>query len=258
MFNKQLRKLNYSDDESKDIRKLFSKIKENKPSSLRKIQSNIIKRKEIFSPTQKLKIVKIDEKLGEHHKIYWGVVPSLFGDLLVAITYHGLCGMAFCSHYGVQLTLETLSKKWEGKLIQRNDDILEFSKKIFSGSDIIPVHLLGTNFQVDVWRSLMKIPYANLETYSFIATDVGHKLAVRAVASAIGSNPISWLIPCHRIISKSFHLSGYNWGIHQKASLLAHEFQVTAQRFFELQYCCLKRSCELKKIKYGELEARGS
>jgi AraC family transcriptional regulator of adaptative response/methylated-DNA-[protein]-cysteine methyltransferase len=186
------------------------------------------------------------------------VVPSLFGDLLVAITYDGLCGMAFCSHYGVQLTLETLSKKWEGKLIQINDDILEFSKKIFSGSDTIPVHLLGTNFQVDVWRSLMKIPYANLETYSFIATDVGHKLAVRAVASAIGSNPISWLIPCHRVISKSFHLSGYNWGIHQKASLLAHEFQVTAQRFFELQYCCLKRSCELKKIKYGELEARGS
>ena len=147
MFNKQLRKLNYLEDESKDIRKLFSEIKEDKPSSLRKMQSNIIKREDSFSPTQKLKIIKIDEKLGEHHEIYWGVVPSLFGDLLVAITYHGLCGMAFCSHYGVQLTLDTLSKKWEGKLIQRNDDILEFSKKIFSGSDIIPVHFLGTNFQ---------------------------------------------------------------------------------------------------------------
>ena len=250
MFNKHLSNLNYSDDESQGIRKLFSLIQGDKPSSLRNIESNILKREDNFDPGQKLKIVKVDEKLDEHQEIYWGVVPSLFGDLLVAITHHGLCGMAFCSHYGVQLTLDTLSKKWGGKLIQSNDDILEFSKKIFSGSEIISVHLLGTNFQVDVWKNLIKIPYAKLETYSFIATDVGHKLAVRAVASAIGSNPVSWLIPCHRVISKSFYLSGYNWGMPQKASLLAHEFQISAQRFFELQYCCLKRSCELKKIKY--------
>ncbi len=251
MFNKQLGQITYSDKESKDIGILFSKIEEDNPSSLRKIYADNLTRTDDFNFKQKFEIVRIGVKLGAHQEAHWGVIPSLFGDLLIVQTSHGICGMAFCNLYGIQRTLDILSKKWEGKLINNNDATFKLALKIFSGSHTIPIHLLGTKFQVDVWKSLIEIPYAKLETYSFVATNVGRKDAVRAVASAIGLNPISWLIPCHRIISKAFYLSGYNWGLNQKINLLSHEFAISPKRLFDLQCCCLRRHCELNKDKYG-------
>ena len=245
MINKQIKEIFYSNEEFNNISLTYSNIGKDKPNSLKKIYSDICNRQNYTRFKKELKIIKIDQKIDFSEEIHWGVVPSLFGDLLIVKTRYGLCGMAFCIHYGIKSTLNIISKKWGGKLIQKNCEILKFALAIFSGAHPIPVHLIGTNFQIKIWNSLIRIPYGRIETYSFVAKAVDHTSAVRAVASAIGRNPISWLIPCHRIISKGFYLSGYNWGVKQKVSLLSHEFEVSSERFFELQYCCLKRSCEL-------------
>ena len=89
MFNKQFVEINYSDHESKNIGKLFSIIIEDNPSSLRKIQATALIKKNNFKLKQKLRVIKVDEKLDSNQEVYWGVVPSLFGDLLIASTCHG-------------------------------------------------------------------------------------------------------------------------------------------------------------------------
>ena len=86
-----------------------------------------------------------------------------------------------------------------------------------------PLYLIGAPFQIKVWEALLSIPSGQVTTYSEIADAVGNPRAVRAVGTAVGRNPISWLIPCHRALRKSGGLGGYHWGLPVKRALLAYE-----------------------------------
>ena len=86
-----------------------------------------------------------------------------------------------------------------------------------------PLYLIGAPFQIKVWEALLRIPSGQVTTYSEIATAVGHPKAVRAVGTAVGRNPVSWLIPCHRALRKSGGLGGYHWGLPVKRAMLAWE-----------------------------------
>ena len=86
-----------------------------------------------------------------------------------------------------------------------------------------PLYLIGAPFQIKVWEALLRIPSGQVTTYSDLATAVGHPRAVRAVGTAVGRNPVSWLIPCHRALRKSGGLGGYHWGLPVKRAMLAWE-----------------------------------
>ncbi|MEO0504256.1 MAG: methylated-DNA--[protein]-cysteine S-methyltransferase, partial [Pseudomonadota bacterium] len=86
-----------------------------------------------------------------------------------------------------------------------------------------PLYLIGAPFQIKVWEALLRVPSGHVTTYSEIAGSIGNPRAVRAVGTAVGRNPISWLIPCHRALRKSGGLGGYHWGLPVKRALLAYE-----------------------------------
>jgi len=92
-----------------------------------------------------------------------------------------------------------------------------------TGSEPTPLYLIGAPFQIKVWEALLAIPSGQVTTYSEIAQAVGNPRAVRAVGSAVGRNPVSWLIPCHRALRKSGGLGGYHWGLPVKRAMLAYE-----------------------------------
>jgi len=94
---------------------------------------------------------------------------------------------------------------------------------LLSGADPTHLHLIGAPFQIKVWEALLSVPTGQVTTYSDIARHIGHPTAVRAVGTAVGRNPISWLIPCHRALRKSGGLGGYHWGLPVKRALLAWE-----------------------------------
>ena len=245
----------YTRTEYQKISSKYTNIIANKPSNLKHIYSSLNKSNHEFQPESRLQVIKTEASLRKtHEKIYWALLPSLFGKLFIARTLHGLCGMAFCDEYGVDSTLRMISRRWTSELIRDQGNLWLFAKGIFSGSEVIPIHLLGTPFQTSVWQNLIKVPYGTIDHYASIANNVGKKSAVRAVGSAIGANPIAWLIPCHRIISSNYFLSGYNWGLEKKAALLSHEKTIAPQRLFELQYGCLNTRCKLNSKKVNYLE----
>lgn len=92
----------------------------------------------------------------------------------------------------------------------------------------LQLHLYGSNFQLQVWRALLKLPFGELQSYSQVAQQLEQPLAVRAVASAIAKNPVAWLIPCHRVLRQSGELGGYRWGLEQKQCALAWEAGIRA------------------------------
>ncbi|MGA1181426.1 MAG: methylated-DNA--[protein]-cysteine S-methyltransferase, partial [Marivivens sp.] len=92
-----------------------------------------------------------------------------------------------------------------------------------ANEETTPLHLIGAPFQIKVWEALLAIPSGHVTTYSDIAGAIGHPKAVRAVGTAVGRNPISLLIPCHRALRKSGGLGGYHWGLPVKRAILAYE-----------------------------------
>lgn len=97
----------------------------------------------------------------------------------------------------------------------------------FSQCEKIDLHLIGTPFQIRVWEALLTIPNGHVTTYSLIADKIGNPKAVRTVATAIGQNPIGFLVPCHRVLRKSGEIGGYHWGLPLKREILAYEGALT-------------------------------
>ncbi|MBA4785842.1 MAG: methylated-DNA--[protein]-cysteine S-methyltransferase, partial [Rhizobiales bacterium] len=98
-----------------------------------------------------------------------------------------------------------------------------FDKSLWSAEQPLKVVLIGSDFQVRVWQSLLKIPFGKAVTYSHVARDIGQPTASRAVGAAIGRNPISFVVPCHRALGKSGALTGYHWGLTRKRAILGWE-----------------------------------
>jgi len=152
----------------------------------------------------------------------YGFHDTPLGGMLVAVTRRGICRMEFADHSGAAEVLARLRSTWPNGELNRDQkatgpviDAL-FGQPAEGRPGPLSLHVRGTNFQVAVWRALLRIPAGQLASYSQIARASGYPTASRAVGSAIGANPIALLIPCHRVIRQSGALGGYRWGITRK------------------------------------------
>lgn len=156
--------------------------------------------------------------------ISWGWFPSPFGEVLAMGTEKGLCGLAFAAETGRAAAMEDLRGRWpEAVFHKAPDKLAAWVEAAFRMDGAARLHLIGAPFQVKVWEALLRIPSGHVTTYSQIAGAIGAPKAVRAVGTAVGRNPVSFLIPCHRAIRKSGGLGGYHWGLPVKRAILAWE-----------------------------------
>ncbi|KAB1230652.1 bifunctional helix-turn-helix domain-containing protein/methylated-DNA--[protein]-cysteine S-methyltransferase [Chryseobacterium viscerum] len=163
---------------------------------------------------------------GKSLSIYYSFSESPFGNILVASTEKGICYMAF--EDDKETALGELEKKFpNASFIEKQDALQKNALSIFDKDwtklNIIKLHLKGTDFQLKVWESLLTIPMGKLSTYGSLAEKIGNPKASRAVGTAIGSNPVAFLIPCHRVIQSTGHLGGYRWGIERKQLMMGWE-----------------------------------
>ncbi len=164
------------------------------------------------------------QTLAEGYIIRWGQFPSLFGDMLVLATDQGLCGLGFLGPYDGTPILNDFKCRWRRAEFHEDiDAVAPIVTSIFQPRANIPLHVWGTKFQIRIWRQLLKIPFGHLSTYSDLARVIGMPKASRAVGNAVGQNPISWLIPCHRVLRLTGELGGYRWGKMTKRLMLAWE-----------------------------------
>lgn len=163
---------------------------------------------------------------GENLEINYCFAESLFGKLIVASTAKGVCHIAFEEdEAGAVLTLKHRfpNAVYHQMVDKFQQDALFIFQKDWGQLDKIKLHLSGTPFQLKVWESLLKIPMGALTTYGDIAKKIGKPKASRAVGTAIGKNPIAFLIPCHRVIQGSGDIGGYMWGPTRKSAIIGWE-----------------------------------
>ncbi|WP_298487051.1 methylated-DNA--[protein]-cysteine S-methyltransferase [uncultured Maribacter sp.] len=163
---------------------------------------------------------------GENLTINYSFSESLFGRILVASTYKGICYMGFSDDKKIAF-LELEKRFPKARFIQQTDEIQQNALQIYtqdwSKINKIKLHLKGTDFQLKVWEALLKIPTGNLATYGNIANLIQKPKASRAVGTAIGNNPIAFLIPCHRVIQSTGVFGGYMWGTTRKTAIIGWE-----------------------------------
>jgi AraC family transcriptional regulator of adaptative response/methylated-DNA-[protein]-cysteine methyltransferase len=166
---------------------------------------------------------------GEGLTISYGFHPSVFGTALVMATDRGLCGLAFNDHGEERASLEDMRRRWpRANYVEDSARTAPLTARIFDKRQWredrpLRVMLIGTDFEVRVWETLLKIPMGKAVTYSDIAKNIGSPKAPRAVGAAVGKNPISFVVPCHRAIGKSGELTGYHWGLTRKRAMLGWE-----------------------------------
>jgi AraC family transcriptional regulator of adaptative response/methylated-DNA-[protein]-cysteine methyltransferase len=163
-------------------------------------------------------------------EIRYGFHDSLFGRALVMITDRGLCGLAFADDEAAEPeALRDMTDRWPGaRYVQDVEATRSYAIRIFdptrwNPSEPLRVVMIGTDFQIRVWEQLLEIPIGRLCTYSDLANRIGAPKASRAVGAAVGRNPVSFVVPCHRAIGKSGALTGYHWGLTRKRAMLGWE-----------------------------------
>jgi AraC family transcriptional regulator, regulatory protein of adaptative response / methylated-DNA-[protein]-cysteine methyltransferase len=166
---------------------------------------------------------------GEGLTIQFGFHPSPFGRALIMATERGLAGVAFADAGEEEATLSDMRRRWP-KAAYVADEVrtAALARRIFEPSQWkkdqpLRVVLIGTDWEVRVWEALLKIPLGRVATYSGIAERVCKPAAARAVGTAVGKNPMAFVVPCHRVIGKSGTLTGYHWGITRKQAMLGWE-----------------------------------
>ncbi|WP_274950464.1 methylated-DNA--[protein]-cysteine S-methyltransferase [Bacteroides cutis] len=163
---------------------------------------------------------------GENLSINYSFAESPFGEIFVASTSKGICCMEFADNH--EIAFNSLLQKFpNAKFSQIVDKIQQNALFIFtqdwSKLKEIKLHLKGTDFQLKVWDALLKIPMGGLTTYGDIATKINNPKACRAVGTAVGENPVAFLIPCHRVIRSSGALGNYHWGEIRKTVIIGWE-----------------------------------
>src|SRR5215471_4842264 len=160
----------------------------------------------------------------------YGFHPTIFGIALITATSRGLCGLALGDEGEETAMLADMSGRWpNASFAQDSAATTPFASRIFDAGashtkrQQLPLQLYGTPWQIKVWQALIAIPEGKVTTYSAIAEQVCTKRASRAVGAAVGRNPISLIIPCHRVIAASGALTGYHWGVERKRAMLAVE-----------------------------------
>ena len=169
------------------------------------------------------------QRAGKGLVIRYGFHPTPFGDCLIAVTPRGICHLAFTQPISRAEALARLRHDWGGaELVADQAGTRLAAAKAFPPPGSAPspglaLHVKGTNFQLKVWRALLEIPTGSVTTYGDLAKAIRDPNAARAVGTAVGSNPVSYLIPCHRVIRASGELGGYAWGPDRKRTMLALE-----------------------------------
>ena len=160
---------------------------------------------------------------GAGKDLVYGWHPSPFGECLIVASERGVCGLAFELEEGRDATVENLFTSL-GDARRKEDASLtkRFADLAFDGGEL-KVVLRGTPFQLRVWEGLLRIPSGTVASYEGLARALGRPTAARAVAGAIARNPVSWLVPCHRVLRGTGAITGYRWGPTKKRSMLAYE-----------------------------------
>lgn len=159
--------------------------------------------------------------------INYDFADSPFGTVMIASTRDGICHMAFEADRDAGF--DTLYRTFpEARFHQRQDQMQTHALSVFGRNQASPdgkikLHLQGTPFQIKVWEALLKIPMGGLASYGEIARKIGQPAASRAVGTAIGHNPVAFLIPCHRVIRQNGAIGGYMWGAERKQAMIAWE-----------------------------------
>ena len=172
---------------------------------------------------------------GEGLTLSYGFHPSPFGTAIVIATPRGLAGLALADLGQEKSAFADMKSRWpKANYIQDQALTLPLAQRIFDPKTWRPdrplrVVLIGTDFEVRVWESLLKIPMDRATTYSDIARSLGKPNAARAVGGAVGRNPVCFVVPCHRVIGKSGDLTGYHWGLTRKRAIIGWEAGQVAQ-----------------------------
>lgn len=170
---------------------------------------------------------------GENLHINYSFAESPFGNIIVASTLKGICHIAFYDDESIALANLQRSfpaASYQQILDKEQQNALYIFSHDWSKLHQIKLHLKGTDFQLKVWEALLKIPMGKLATYGNIAKQLQNPNASRAVGSAIGDNPVAFLIPCHRVIQSSGALGGYHWGVNRKTAIIGWEAAKTNQK----------------------------
>ncbi len=174
------------------------------------------------------------KKGGAGMTLHYGFHPSPFGTAIVIASDRGLAGLAFADEGDERAALKDMQRRWPlATYVEDHAGTAALAGRVFDSSQWradqpLRVVLIGTDFEVRVWETLLKIPMGRATTYSDVACKIDAPKASRAVGAAVGKNPISFVVPCHRVIGKSGALTGYHWGITRKRAMLGWETGQTA------------------------------
>ena len=156
--------------------------------------------------------------------IRWGWFDSPFGPALAMGTDAGLCGLAFAAETGADAAMADLTARWPAADFMEDPAALApWVDAAFGGRGEVALAVIGAPFQIKVWEALLRVPSGHVTTYGEIARAIGAPKAVRAVGTAVGRNPVSFIIPCHRALRQTGALGGYHWGLEVKRAMLAWE-----------------------------------
>jgi AraC family transcriptional regulator of adaptative response/methylated-DNA-[protein]-cysteine methyltransferase len=162
---------------------------------------------------------------GQDLVIHYGVQDSPFGSCLIAGTERGICWLSFHAGEDQASGLEQLKNTWgKAALINSNDESARWRDAVFADNSAgqqatLPLLVKGTNFQIKVWEALLRIPTGMLCSYQDLGRWIGQPKAARAIGSAVGANPIAYLIPCHRVIRAMGSFGQYRWGSARKLAI---------------------------------------
>lgn len=162
---------------------------------------------------------------GEGLKLRWGFAPTPFGRGLFVVAPRGLAGLGFAGPGEEDAAFADMHRRFPAADWIRDDEAaLAMSRQAFAGEGgPVPLVLIGSPFHVQVWKALLRIPAGQTATYGEVAGWAGKPKAFQAAGAAIGANPVSLLIPCHRVIARDGRLTGYHWGLARKAAMLGLE-----------------------------------
>ncbi len=160
----------------------------------------------------------------------WGAAPSPFGTAVLVVTEYGLAGLGFADgDMTIEEAAEDLMLRWPNARFSRDDaKVAPIASRVFdpqrwNSDEPVKVVLIGTDFEVKVWETLLKIPVGKATTYQSVAEHIGRPTASRAVGAAVGKNPISFVVPCHRVVGSTGALTGYHWGVPRKRAIMGWE-----------------------------------
>lgn len=172
---------------------------------------------------------------GEGTVMRWGFHPSPFGQALIIVTERGLAGLAFADAGAEEAVLADMKARWPRATYLEDTGVTgPFVSRIFDpatwrSDQPLRITMIGSDFELRVWDTLLKLPLGKATTYSDIANHIGRPGAARAVGAAVGKNPISFVVPCHRVLGKGGGLCGYHWGLTRKRAIIGWEAGVLAK-----------------------------